>query len=689
MKVSCLWLKEFVDVEVSPHVLAEDLSRVGLVVEGIESRGQDTILELDLTTNRPDCLSHYGVAREIATLYRKPLIAKSLELPEGSDRADREISIHSESPGMCPRYTARVIRGARVAASPDWLVQRLESLGVRPVNNVVDVTNYVLMEWGHPLHAFDLHRVGGRQIRVREARPGETLMTLDGVTRQLEPGMLMIADETAPLALAGIMGGKESEIDLGTSEILLESAWFDPISIRKTARKLGLHTEASHRFERGADIEATVPAINRAAALIRQVAGGTILQGVVDHYPQPRKRMAIELRRARIQRLMGVDIDPETVERILGSLGFELKRESEAAWSVWLPSSRLDVEREVDLIEEVARHYGYERFPSSLPVWSGNAHRLPNASRKDSVKRALLHTGYTESLTYSFIDESECLRFSHLQPVQLANPLSSEMSVMRTSMLPGLLGSLLWNYNRGIKNVKFFEVGKVYYRQTEGEPSEEEWLGMIATGLFPERSVHQPARAFDFFSLKGDLETVLKASEIAVGTLRYERPDLDDATGLTQRFHPGITAEVFLDGIRLGVLGRLHPQLEGERKLRQAVFAAEICLSRLYAQPVRRIEFQEIPRFPAVRRDLSIVVNEEVTYRTIERIIHDAQILEVRKVELFDLYVGEKLPAGKKSVSISVLYQSLQRTLTEDEVNRAHEAILRSLKQNIGAELRS
>ena len=464
MKISWQWLREFVDIDVSPQQLAADLTNVGVVVETVEPLGTDLLFELDLTTNRPDCLSHVGVAREVSALYRKSLRQVHICLEQSLSPAKTQVAVEIESPKLCARYSARVLRGVKVAPSPEWLVRRLEVLGLRSINNIADITNYVVMELGQPLHAFDLLKIKGRKIIVREARDEESLVTIDGLERKLNRGMLVIADEVQPVALAGIMGGLESEIGFSTREILLESAWFNPISIRKTSKLLGMHTEASHRFERGADVNATVLALDRAAFLIQQVAGGEIQQGVVDCYPQIVRRKPLLLRKSRITQVMGSEIEQPAAEEILNLLDFKIVERLAEGWRVDLPTSRLDVESEIDLIEEVARHYGYNKFPSTLPIWKGGSHRRPEYSQEKILKERLMGLGYSETLTYSFIDESENQRFAAYEPIRLLNPLSTETGVMRTSLLPGLLRSFLRNYNRGIKSARLYEMGKIYHK---------------------------------------------------------------------------------------------------------------------------------------------------------------------------------------------------------------------------------
>lgn len=715
MKVSLQWLKEFVDIEVSPQQLADDLTNVGVVVEALEPSGSDFILSLDLTTNRPDCLSHTGVAREVSTLYG-PLLHPNGAIPEEAQaKACDQIAVDIEAPELCARYCARVVRGVKVAPSPDWLRLRLEALGVRTINNVADVTNYVLMELGHPLHAFDLAKVGGSAIIVRESRSQESLVTIDGLERKLTPGMLVIADQSRPIALAGVMGGVESEIDSSTRDVLLESAWFDPVSIRRTAKSLGMHTEASHRFERGADVAATVPAINRAASLIRELAGGEILRGVIDCYPRSRQREPVFLRKSRITRLMGSEVPETEVERILSRLNFKIlgqsgegqrtdlpvrtrslrghnvegQPQSAEGWQIDLPTSRLDVEREIDLIEEIARHYGYDKFPSSLPSWRGSSRRQPEQVLQRTLRERLANLGYSESMTYSFIDELESQRFSEHRPVRLLNPLSSETEVMRASLLPGLLRSLLHNYHRGLRSAKLFEIGKIYFEGVDRLPREETRLGMMATGNAEEKSVHSASRAISFFDMKGEIEILFGASwkhislKATVGADKGQIP---------KYYHPGLSVQLSWDGtFNVGVFGQLHPGICQDYKIKQLVCVAEISLHPLNAwndPPVEKV-FNEIPRFPSIQRDVSLVVEKDVTYSKIESTIWQAGIKEIRRVFPFDLYAGEHLPQGKKGISVTISYQASDRTLVEEEVNRYHETIVALLADKLGAELRT
>ena len=687
MKISTRWLKDFVDLQVAPAQLADDLTNMGIVVETIESVGEDHVLNLDLTTNRPDCLSHFGVAREIAAHNQLPLKPVRYKLEESSEPSSSAVGVRIDAARLCSRYCARIIRGVRVGPSPPWLSQRLESLGVRSINNVVDVTNYVLLELGHPLHAFDLAKIGGNQIIVREAVAGEKLVTIDGIQRELKEGMLLIAGRLRGLALAGIMGGQDTEISLSSVDVLLESAWFDPISIRQTSKALNMHTEASHRFERGADVEATLPALDRAAALIQETAGGAILRGVVDAYPRRQPRPSIHLRKSRISQMMGAVVEPVYIEQLLKALNFRFVSTDTNSWEIQPPTSRLDVTREIDLIEEIARHYGYGRFHSTLPNWRGGASRRREFSRQRKIKQSLMSLGYTEVLTYPFINPTENSRFSSRESVRLLNPLSQETAVMRTSLLPGLLSSYLRNYNRGTKTVQLYEMGRLFWGIEDEFSKEAESLGMMISGNAQEKSPHTGAVAFSFFDLKGDVETLIDGLGLPSERVQFVR-----GPGIIHEpdyYHPAVSCELRVDDHRIGVLGRLHPLVCESYKIRQPVFVAELWLGSCDSFEVEERVFVEFPKYPAVSRDLSIVVDQWTDYKSIESAIHLAGIPEVQKIFPFDLYLGDRLPPNKKGISISIVFQGQDRTLLEEEINQYQERILNLLRESLGAELRS
>lgn len=690
MKVSYLWLKEFVDFDATPQELAEDLSMLGVVAGKVEAAGNDYVLDLDVTTNRPDCLSHFGVAREVAARYQQPLRSPDFSATESARQARTEISVTIASPELCSRYCARVMKGVKVAPSPLWLAQRLESLGIRDINNVVDATNYVLLELGHPLHAFDLSRIQGRQIIVRQARPKEVLVTLDGESRELAADMLVIADRDRAVALAGIMGGAESEIGFSSSDVLLESAWFEPTGIRGTSKAMGLHTEASHRFERGADVIAARLAIDRAAALIQQLAGGELLAGVVDAYPPRAERPAIPLRRSRIGHVMGTPIENAFVERILVALNFQILSRSDEGWQVQSPASRLDVDREIDLIEEIARHYGYGRFASTLPAWTGNALPRPDLVKERTLKQRLLGLGYSETITYSFIAAAENEKFGDAEPVRLRNPLSLETEVMRTSMVPGLLASCRYNYFRARRSVRIYEIGRLYPADEAHPLREKPFLGILASGNAQEKTVHSGYRPFNFFDLKGDIETLLESLKMPAGELRWLTRQ--DGAVIPDYYHPTVSAEFFLGNDSLGVVGQLHPSVSESNKIRQPVFLAEIPLAFWYDFVPAPFQIKEPPKFPAVQRDLSLIVDEDLPYVCVTSAILQVAASEempVQSCAAFDTYAGGVVPSGKKGLGVSIFYQASDRTLVEEDVNRYHETVLNRLREELGAQLRT
>jgi phenylalanyl-tRNA synthetase beta chain len=679
MKVSLNWLREFVDVPSEPRQLKADLTMLGLNVESMARVGDDWVLEVEVTTNRPDCLSHYGVAREVATFYRRPLKPLEVFVKELSAPATEGVSIEIADPELCARYCGRLVHDVQVKSSPEWLVKRLETVGQRPINNVADVTNYVLMELGHPLHAFDLTRLKQRKIVVRRARPGEPLRTLDGVDRILNSENLVIADGVRPVALAGVMGGEDSEILSTTRAVLLESAWFDPLSIRRTSKSHGMHTEASHRFERGADIEMAPVALDCAAALIAELAGGEILRGVIDVYPRPLRRQDLVLRRSEILRILGAEIPWKEVERILRSLGFQTERLGMEGWRVTPPSFRLDVTREVDLIEEVARHFGYDRLPARLRPAPPRVERDIRRDKELAIYARLVGLGYREIIPFSMIDPEENARFSKRSPVVLANPLSQDASVLRSSSVPSMLRALRWNLDRDQTEVHLFELGKTYALRPDGSPEERRVLTLGCTGHRRPASVHDREQPLDFFDLKGDLETLFEAFDARqlgfepAGCAYYERE-------LAGRFTAG--------GETLAVFGQLSREPLNDYKLRQAVWLAEVDLERLLELPLRPPEFRPYSKLPAVERDLSLVAPDNVPYSRIQEALERLALEEMQGFHPVDLFQGGAIPPGHYSLLLRVTFQSQSRTLTNEEIGEASRRILAALEP-LGIRLRS
>jgi phenylalanyl-tRNA synthetase beta chain len=682
MKVSLNWLKEFVEIAAAPRELKAGLTSVGLGAESFAAAGDDLIFELEITTNRPDCLSHYGVAREIATLYRRPLKALRIPVQESGPRAAGEISIEIANPELCARYCGRVIRNVQVKPSPAWLAKRLEAVGMRPINNVADVTNYVLMELGHPLHAFDLEHLRQRKIIVRRAKSGERLRTLDGVGRLLKPDDLVIADGERAVALAGVMGGEDSEISLATHSVMLESAWFDPLSIRRTARSQGMHTEASHRFERGADIEMAPLALDRAVQLIAELAGGEVLSGRVDVYPSRRRRAALLLRPSELLRVLGAEVPAAEVKRILRSLGFEVETRGKGQWRVVAPSFRLDVRREIDLVEEVARHYGYERLPARLRPAPPRLARDDRREKELAVSSILVSQGYREIISSSMIDPAENARFTDRPPVVLANPLSQEDSVLRSTPIPSMLRALRWNLDRDQVDLRFFEMGKTYSassRDPDGLP-EERWV--LTLGLSGHRrpdSVHERARDVDFFDLKGDLETLFGAFDIR--GLRFEPCGC--------HYYEKESAGRFVDQSGdLAMFGELSREIARQYKFRQPLWLAEVDLERLFASPRKEHKYRPYSKFPAVERDFSLLVPQGTPYSRLAETVQGLGLEEIRAFRPVERLPEGKIAAGYYSLLLRVNFQSDRRTLTSEEIAEASRRLLGGLEP-LGVRLRN
>ena len=671
MKVSLNWLKEFVDFTAEPGQLKADLTMVGLNVESLAETGGDWVLDVEVTTNRPDCLSHYGVAREVATVYRKNLKRLEIFAKESGVRSSEEISIQILDPDLCARYCGRVVQNVRVKPSPDWLVKRLEAVGQRPINNVADVTNYVLMELGHPLHAFDLQRLRERKIIVRRAQPGEQLRTLDGTNRVLTSDNLVIADAQRAVALAGVMGGEDSQIFSTTRSVLLECAWFDPLSIRRTAKAHGMHTEASHRFERGADIDMAPLAIDRAAQMIAELAGGEILRGLVDVYPAPRRREDLVLRRSEIRRVLGADIPWEDVERTLRSLGFVTERRGTEGWRVTPPSFRLDVNKEIDLVEEVARQFGYDRLPARLRPAPPRPERDLLREKEMAVSNLLCSLGYYEAIQSSLVDPEENSRFSDETPVILANPLSQDASALRSSAAPSMVHALRWNLDRDQNDVRLFELGKTYAWSSSGAPAERRVLSLGLTGHRRPPSIHDSERPLDFFDLKGDLEVLLGLFEI---------PGVEFETAECAHYESSQSGRFLAQGQSLLIFGRLSREIERDYKLRQPAWLAEVDFERLVAFPLHSRVFRPFSKFPAVERDFSLVIPERATFARLEAALRDLALEEIQSLHPVDLFRGGSIPAGHYSLLLRVTFQSGAHTLTSEEISAASQRVMAAIE---------
>lgn len=685
MLISYQWLKEFTDTSLSPQELRERLTMCGLAIDAVEAHNDDSVLDVEVPSNRPDCLSHIGVAREVTVIERKQLRLPSVGSFKTEGRSADLTSVEIRDPDLCPRYAARLVRGVKIGPSPDWLAKRLETIGQRPINNVADITNYVLHEMGQPLHAFDFHKLGGRRIVVRRAARGEKLRTLDGVDRELTEEMLVIADAEKPVALAGIMGGEDSEISTATTDVLIESAYFDPNSVRRTARRLGMDTEASRRFERGADRENAVRAQQRCVELICELAGGVATEDVIDVYPQPFEPRNVELRPERVKELTSLSVEREEMVRILDGLGFKSDYLPLEKFSVIVPSWRGDVDQEEDLVEEIARHWGYDKIGSELPPASLPGEYQPTEMKQRSLRRALNACGFDEAITFSFISREEQFDLipvmrDQAQP-ELANPIIEDASWMRSTLLHGLLGSVRHNFNHGIRDVRLFEIGRIFGVSNPGElPQEPLALAMVATGSAIEENKPQAEHEIDFFDLKGALEAAVDWMNL--GSLVFENTS-------AKHLRAGQAAVIKrADGVDIGTIGRLAETVASSYKFRQPVYVLELDLGSLMSGPERVIHYSPLPRYPSVMRDISLLLNRTVSVDEILGAVRNQNVADCRNVMLVGTFAGGNIPPSKRSVTLRLEYRSDERTLRDEEVEERHSQLTSSLLQAFAAEQR-
>src|SRR5215213_1762505 len=710
MDISYNWLRELTGVETPPRELAERLTMAGLAVDAVKEEGDDFVLEFDLTSNRPDCLSHLGVAREAAALTGARVTLPELTTKSVEGRAEEFTAVEIEDPDLCPRYAARVVRGVKIAPSPEWLVKRLKAIGQRPINNVADITNFVMHEMGQPLHAFDLATLDEKRIVVRRARAGEKLKTLDGVERELDGQTLVIADAVRAVAVAGVMGGEETEISAETADVLVESAYFDPQSVRRTSKLLGLQTEASYRFERGVDYEGVRRAQDRCVALICELAGGTATEDAVDVYPSRIAPPTVRLRPRRVEELTGLSVPAEESQRILRSLGFE-QTDGEGAGerlTFGVPTWRTDVSIEEDLVEEVARVHGYDKIGEALPPSPVTGEYLAGDRRRRAARQVLTAAGFNEAINISFIDEAGATgesgggRFDTLPDlskgegegelkaegegafVRLSNPIVEGARLMRPTLLPGLLESLRHNFNHGTRNVRLFETGRVFAASGdegvgEARPAEVDAFALVVTGQALEEG-RATGRELDFYDLKGALESAADAMRV-VG-LEFEPAS-------ARHLREGQSARVTLKGVEVGTLGRLSEDVATAHKFRQPVYVAEVSLTALLKSVEEPSRYTPLPRFPSVVRDVSLLADRRAGYGDMRRAVLALGIEECRGVALVDIYEGGNVPEGKRSVTLRVEYRADDRTLRDEEADQMHARVVAALEQEFGAQLRA
>ena len=693
MKVQVDWLKEYTEIDVPTDELGHVLTMAGLEIESHETvelpdGEKSEVLELNVTPNRGYCLSHIGVAREVSALLNKSLKLpdplKALESLWGVVKVEERVSVENMEPKLCPRYCALVIENVKVGPSPKWLKDRLTAIGLRPINNIVDITNFVMMEYGQPLHAFDRDLLADNKIIIRRAKKGEPFASLDGTELKLEPDALVIADGEKPVALAGIMGGTNCQVSEITCHVVLESACFDPTTVRKGSKKYGLRSDSSYRFERGVDWNGVVSAQARAALMIKELAGGEICLGRVDIYPQEQKPIFVSLRMSRLNQLLGASFNSEQVQDILFRLGMEVPNQSENM-EVKIPSFRPDLLREVDLIEEIARIDGFDKVDTVYPVAGVRPVRISakqNIIKK--VREVFCCAGFAETVHYSFI---ECVVAEEFKTafasernrvIALKNPLSSEYDTMRTSLLPGLLKTAGLNLSKGQKPLKLFEVGSVYFSDSNGARTEKAVLSAIVLGPYELTPWKPRGGDYDFYDLKGTLEMLITHLHLKLEIFPDSRPFL----------LPDKSVRVQISDKELGFLGQMAPEQNLVGELGENVYALELDLGALEKSASSSLQFQPIPKFPETYRDISILVDRSVTSQKAADVILKTGSPLIQKVELYDHFEGKKIQADKKSLTFALSFQSAERTLSDDEVNPLFEKIVQTLKSELGASLR-
>ncbi len=677
--------------------LAEESAGIIVLPPGIATLGtpvfkalglKDTLFEIGLTPNRSDCLSVIGIARDIAAKLGLKVKLPHSTLVESSEKADSVIGVTIKNPELCPRYAARYISGCTVAPSPEWLVKRLNAVGIRSINNIVDVTNLIMMELGQPLHAFDCLRLSGKRIVVRTAEEGERFATLDNQLRVLTSSDLVICDAERPVALAGIMGGLNSEIESTTTTILLESAFFKPAAIRKTAKRLGLHTESSHRFERGIDIDGVTRALDRAACLIVELAGGVQAKGCIDIYPGKSDRAAITFRPEKANELIGIDLERDAIIDILTRLECQISGCADGSVSVVPPYYRLDIEREIDLIEEIARLNGYDKIPATMPIARVVSDRPTRHQEIEKrVRDLLVNNGMTEIINFSFTapDSARKLLLGDDDPrhaaIKLANPLVDEQSVMRTTLLPGLLETTARNMNFRSLDLKLFEIRRVYL-PCEGEDMPREPLCIVGaiTGTRDGDGWSRPNELVDFFDAKGIVETVLDFLDVGGVSWVTENQE--------SYYHPGKSCRIFSGRECIGSVGELHPLVQKNFEIEKPVFCFELDFEKLVKLSRTKKTITAPSRFPDSTRDVAMLIPEELAASKIIDCIRTEKSNEIEHVQIFDVYRGKGVPEGYKSIAVRIRYRSIERTLAEEEIATLHNKIIANLTDKLKVTVR-
>lgn len=684
MQVSLEWLKEFADLSASPDEVAERLTMSGLEIEGTDKQNDDIVFEVNVTPNRPDCLSILGVAREAAAAFSVPLRIPDTEIKDTGTITDMQIVIANEN--LCSRYAGRLIKGVAVCETPRWIRERLEKCGIRPLNNnIVDITNYVLLEFGHPLHAFDADKLSGRTIKVAVAGTNKSLVTLDGVERKLPSEALLIWDAERPVAVAGIMGGEDTGVTADTKNVFLESAYFNPASIRRTSKELGLRSESSYRFERGTDIDFLENALNRAALLIKETGGGMIC-GMNDAYPVKLKTEEVKVSYSRVNALLGTSLKNNEMRELLERVGLRTEDNGDE-FSVYPPAFRRDVTQYFDVVEEVARIYGYANIPVKTPradLSDGILNRKELCSHK--IKEAIRCTGFTEVINFSFLNPSDLDLLLvpendiRRKSVRLRNPLRQEESMMRTTLVPSLINNFLYNFSRGARDIRFFEFSKIFIESERELPAEEIHLGGI---YYSEAALNIWKNSLPgFFVVKGAIQALF--NEMKIKGLSFVHSN-------EVFLHRGKSADLMLDGRKIGFAGELGPNIVEKFNLKvrkPEIIVFELDTEMMLSSLPERTTFSQIPKYPSVERDVAFILEEGIPSAEVLKIISEHPSGHIEHVELFDYYKGKNIPSGKKSLAFRIRYRAKDRTLTDSEVESDHNALVDHVKGKTGGELR-
>jgi len=682
MKLSYNWLKEYIAFKLNPKDLAERLTMAGLEIKSIDQKDADHIFEAEITSNRPDWLSIYGIAREIQAVTGSKLKSVNVKLPKESSSLKAPASIEDKK--GCLRYTGRVIDGVQIGLSPKWLIDKIESAGIRPVNNIVDITNFCLIESGQPLHAFDYDKLEGGKIIVRKARKGEEIVTIDGIKRKLDETILVVADAVGPVAIAGVMGGKNTEVNFSTKRILLESAYFDPPAIRMAAKKLGISTESSYRFERGVDLGAVVSASNRATALICDLAKAKAVSKVSVAGAKTAAQAKIILKISKVNKILGMKIPGSKCASILKGLGLKVKQKGKDSLEVLAPLFRADLKEGIDLIEEIARVYGYDKVPETLTkisVWGKGSQKSAGRAIEETIRESLAGMGLNEVISHALISKgnivNKIMNIGDVKLPKVQNPLSSESEALRPSALCGIMDVLSHNINRKIPDMRIFEIGKSYFCEDDGTPSEKGVLAIALCGI--KSRDWRNKTALDIFDLKGIIAALFE--KLGISGYEFEAK-------VSPLLAPSASSSIKLDGKDIGILGKLNKAVLDGYDIKIPIFVSELDLRPVCERAKLDQKFVELPRYPSMIRDISLIVDDKISNGEISSLIKRTCGDLAVSVKPFDLYKGEQVPKGSKSILYSVEYRASDRTLTDEEVNIFDKKIREVLAGRFNAKLR-